>query len=209
MDLPNSFATVFLILAGSVSALELRDEANTNDNIRFQGFPNSTQANPDFGYSQFDASGVGYYVQDTRRQFALVSPRHFVCASHFRPRTDGQVSFLGTDGVVRTYEILRTEIIAGSDGENTDLTLGTLEEAVDASVIHPLAYANLGSDAAYAGPGLVFGNRVRVGNTTFGGMTTTGGMALTGSQEVDSTRMINLLYSNGGLDGDDALLRGR
>ena len=208
MDLPSSFATVFLLLAGSVSGLELRDEVNTTDNVRFQGFPNATQANPDFGYSQFEASGVGYYVQDTRRQFALVSPRHFVCASHFRPRNDGQVSFLGTDGVVRTYEILRTEIIAGSDGENTDLTLGTLEEEVDASVIHPLAYANLGSDAAYAGPGLVFGNRVRVGNTTFGGVTTTGGMALTGSQEVDSTRMINLLYSNGGFDGDDALLRG-
>ena len=193
---------------------------NAGDNIRFNGFPSpvNTVANPELdpAYSAFDASGVGWYVQDTRRQFALVSPSHFVCATHFRPRNDGQVRFLGTDGVVRTYEILRTEVIVDASGGNTDLSLGTLGflaegvevvEAVDTNVIHPLAYANLASDAAYAGPGFVFGRTVRVGNTTFGGVTTTGGMALTGSEQVDNTRMqLISLYSSTGVDGNDALL---
>ena len=206
MKLLVSWAAAALALSGSVSALGLRDNVNTGDNTIYTGFPNNTAANPGFDYADFETSGVGWYVQDTRRQFAMVSPLHFVCANHFRPGINGQVRFLGTDNVERTYEILKTEVIVDASSGATDLCLGTLEEAVDTSVIHPVAYANLGSDASYAGPGIVFGKTVRAGKTSFGGVTTTSGTSLTGSEQIDNTRFINLVYSFAGVDGDDAFL---
>ena len=208
MKLLGPLAGVIFVLAVPASALEFRDETNTDDNLRFLNFPANPTANPAFAYSQFDTTGVGWFVQDTRRQFALVSPRHVVCATHFGARLNGTVKFLGTDGVVRTYRVSTNEIVVDANGGNTDLCLATLTEAVDTSVIHPFAYANLGSDASYAGPGIVFGSTVRVGDTNFGGVTTTSGTSLTGSEAIDNTRFINLLYSSAGLNGNDSRLVG-
>lgn len=164
------YCTIILLLPSH--GLQVRDQ-DTSDNMRFTGFPNSTSANPFYAYSSYDFTGVGWYVQDTRRQFALVSPQHFVCATHFRPSDDGQISFLGSDGNTYTYEILNSEIIQNETGENTDLTLVTLETVVDTRVITPLKYGNFtfnDDEIPYRGTGIIFGQTALTGNTSFDGI---------------------------------------
>lgn len=148
---------LFLFLISTVLSfgLQVRD-GDTTDNARFTGFPSPSAVNPNYAYSNHDFTGVGWFAQDTRRQFALVSPQHFVCATHFRPAATGQVRFLGSDGVVYTYEIANTQIIQNANGQNTDLSIGTLETVVDTSVITPLKYANV-SDSAVIGDAIIFG----------------------------------------------------
>ena len=140
-------------LISSAGAIQFRDNSNggRSDNRRFVGSlgsPATLTADDSFLLAGFDTTGVGWYVQDTRRQFAMISPQHFVCATHFRPAATGQVRFLGSDGVVYTHEIERVEIVRDSGG-STDLSVGTLEVPVDTSVIQPFAYADLPTEQSY------------------------------------------------------------
>ncbi len=188
------------------SALILRD-GDAADNVRFTGFPTNPVASSTFIHSSYNFTGIGWYVQDTQRQFALISPQHFVCATHFRPSVGRQVRFLGSDGTPLTYDISRTEIITNAAGANTDLTLGTLSTPIDTRFISRMKVANFASDASYAGPGIVFGRTIRAGNTTLGAITDFNGVSLSGSV-IDNTRMINLVYQNSGGNVNDASLQG-
>ena len=195
-------------LFSSANALQLRDAANTSNNQRFTGNLNSPatlSANPSFLLSGFDTTGVGWYVQDTRRQFAMISPRHFVCASHFRPSNNGQVRFLGSDGQVYTYEILSTQIISDSNGQ-TDLSLGTLEEAVDTSVITPFRFADFAQDNSYTGSGYVFGRTVLAGQTALDSVLNLSDLGLSVNARVDNTRFLLFTYNIASGDPDDAFL---
>lgn len=206
MRTPSLILLLIATLISSVSAIQFRDNSGTNDNNRFVGSlgsPATLSANAAFLLNGFDTTGVGWFVQDTRRQFAMVSPQHFVCATHFRPAASGQVRFLGSDGVVYTHEILRTEIVRDSGG-NTDLSLGTLETPVDTSVIKPFRYADLPSENSYAGTGFVFGRTAQAGLTTFQNVTNFTNPSLSAS--FNNTRYIVLAYNRTSGNSNDAFL---
>lgn len=201
-----SFSLAFLLLP--VGALEVRDEDNAGDNQRFVGSlsaPATLSANPNFLLDSFDTTGVGYYVPDTRRQFGLISPRHFVCATHFRPAANQLVRFLGSDGVVYSYTIESVEIVRDG-GTNTDLSLGTFSEAVDTAVITPFRYANLADNSAYEGAGRVFGIQARAGKTTFEGIVSINVPTLSAS--FNNTEYIEMSYLVASGDPDDSFLEG-
>lgn len=197
-------------LISSAGAIQFRDNSNggRSDNRRFVGSlgsPATLTADDSFLLAGFDTTGVGWYVQDTRRQFAMISPQHFVCATHFRPAATGQVRFLGSDGVVYTHEIERVEIVRDSGG-STDLSVGTLEVPVDTSVIQPFAYADLPTEQSYVGAGSVFGRTTQAGETTFLGLSN-----LTDPELADSfnnTRYLILSYNSSSGSPNDAFLEG-
>ena len=199
------------VLATSMEAIQFRNNSDLANNLRFDGSlttPSGLSVNENFILKDFDTTGIGYYVQDRRRQFALVSPQHFICANHFLPVNEGTIRFLGSDGVVYTYTIEKTETIEGSNGP-TDLSLGTLKAPVDTSVISPLPYANLIGDSSYAGSGFVFGKEAKAGITTFGGVSDFSGTSLTDEENINNTRMINLAYNGSlGVNDDSFLERG-
>lgn len=170
MKLLHSLPFCLVFIQGA-AALEIRSY-NAARHDRFLDFPSAPKVNPDFRYGATDLTGVGWYIApsntavERRRQYTMVSPRHFVGANHFKPSTNGSLSFLSEDGVVRTYAIGTVQAILNSDGNASDLLLGTLEEEIspeDGVNFQP--FLSL-PDAAYIGRELIFMGHQRPGTPT-------------------------------------------
>jgi hypothetical protein len=160
-----------LFLLQSTYGLQVRSYSSTLHD-RFLAFPSAPAANPDFIYSDVDLTGVGWYIApsntavERRRQFTLISPKHFVGAYHFRPSANGSLSFLAGDGVVRTYAIESLSAILNSDGEPSDLVLGTLDTEVGPNEgINFQPFLSL-PEAGYTGQELIFMGHRRPGTPT-------------------------------------------
>src|SRR5688572_2171409 len=136
-----TLGVVWLAALKPSSALEIRSYASSRHD-RFTGFPASPVLNPSSWFTGSLYTGVGWSVSDTRRQFALVSPRHFVLASHWGISPGEQIRFLGPDGQTHTFTVASTTQITTGTG-TTDLTLGRLTEIVPLSTgVGPFAYLN-------------------------------------------------------------------
>ena len=75
-----------IILSASLlntEALVIRGYSSGTHN-RFLNFPGSASHNPNFIHAAYDLSGVGWDTADTRSQYTMVSPIHFVGANHAR-----------------------------------------------------------------------------------------------------------------------------
>lgn len=119
--------------------------------------------------------GIGQPTGDEWfRHMALISPRHFVYATHYEVSTSWQLRFMGSDGQLRSYGISGTVPVKNDADENTDLMLGTLSTAVDPSTgVLPFPVLNLANENAYAGITLqVFGKAARSSMMPLGGFTT-------------------------------------
>jgi len=164
-----TLGVVWLAALKPSQALEIRSyEPSRHD--RFTGFPASPVVNASSWFTGSLYSGVGWSVSDTRRQFALVSPRHFVLASHWGISPGEQIRFLGPDGQVHAFTVASTTQITTGTG-TTDLTLGRLTETVPLSTgVGPFAYLNLPNLFQYLNRPLhVFGFNARVGSGAIGG----------------------------------------
>jgi hypothetical protein len=180
-------------------ALEIRTySAATHD--RFTGWPSAPVMNPTFLFDSTKFAGVGWGVTQPVKQFTLVSPRHFVCANHFKPGVGHLVKFLGTDGVVVQRTITALTTIPTDTTGPSDVMLVTLDAALPATV-KPLPYLNLGSESNYEGEDLmVFGFTVKAGRNV-----------VLDFDEVDfdnsgpngPTRVFTFEYLNSGTDPDD------
>lgn len=168
-SLPAVSVCVALLATESLSALEIRSYASSRHD-RFTGFPGSPVVNASSWYTGSLYTGVGWSVSDTRRQFALVSPRHFVLPSHWGISAGEQIRFLGSDGQLHTYTVASTTQIATSTA-TTDLTLGRFTETVPMSAgVAPVAYLKLQNQVQYLNRSLqVFGFNARVGSGTIAG----------------------------------------
>ncbi|YCM42207.1 hypothetical protein V2O64_12925 [Verrucomicrobiaceae bacterium 227] len=212
---PLTLSTLLIsfALSGYSSALEIRSYSASRHE-RFTGFPTTPveNSNSNFIAQGVDLTGVGWYAQETRRQYTLVSPKHFVGANHFRPAATGQLRFLDQDGTLRTYEIGTTHSILNDEGQATDLFLGTLEEIIPASdKISFQPYLSLATESNYQGQNILFmGHRLaapknlRIGSGTIGSFTDFGDDPITSGSSINSTRAFQIVYSNLGLGGDDA-----
>lgn len=121
---------------------------------RFTGTPMAPAMNPGFLYDPAKFTGVARGVLQGHKQFAMVSPRHFVCATHFKPSLGHAIRFVDSGGVVLDRAVSTLSEIAVVPGAPTDLTLGTLASPVPVTV-SPLPYLNLASEPAYENTELV------------------------------------------------------
>lgn len=166
---------LFFLLCHLASGLVIRDFSTTRHN-RFLNFPAAPTPNPAFLHAATDLTGVGWYISpsntavELRRQFTMVSPKHFVGAYHFRPSVLGSIRFVAPNGMVRTYEVESLQTILNDEGKPTDLFIGTLENEIaptDGISFHP--YLSL-AGGNYVGQELIFmGHRNDSGSVTHRG----------------------------------------
>lgn len=164
---PSLFLLGLALGSGAVPAARALEVFNYNATTheRFtSGFPGSPVANASFLYSGYNLSGIGW----TTGNFGvtLVSPRHFLTAAHVT--VGSTVSFMGTDGVVRSYTVDSTTVIQHSAGVNSDLLVGRLSAPISGSdnITH-YSTLLLGTGAEYHGLTVAaFGSGGRAGSNT-------------------------------------------
>jgi hypothetical protein len=134
---------------------------NASDHNRFTGFPSTPVMNPEFIYDATKFTGVGWFVSGVHRQGALVSPRHFVWATHHHLPGHASLDvllqtlrFVGSDGVVVSRTVSAFTPIQDGSGDNTDLALVTLSSPLPATV-KPFPWLNLGDEASYVNQELI------------------------------------------------------
>lgn len=159
-------------------------------------YPQTPQPNTSFVHAPATGfHGIGWpaHPTDWTRQMALVSPRHFVYASHYPLGADWNIAFLGTDGQQHLYQIESQIPVVNMNGQQTDLMLCTLSSEVQAATgIAPFPVLNLTNEAAYTGlPMIVFGGFVRAGTTPLAGFTT-----LVNDPGFDTTRFAYFDYNH-------------
>lgn len=162
-------ATLALAFASSSRALLVQGyDAAVNERF-VSGFSSAPVANTSAGFtlSGYDLSGVGWRDNASQIAVTLVSPEHFLTAAHVAPAVGTTVSFLGSDGVKRTYTVDSVTTLTYGD-KNTDLSLGRLTEVVDTSHIASYFGFYLGNlSETYAGlPVTLYGANGRVGTNT-------------------------------------------
>lgn len=170
---------------------------------RFTNFPSAPQHNPQFIHAAFDFTGVGWNKSDTRLQYTLVSPLHFVGAYHARPGLGHTLRFLTADGTIREYKVAATSGIPNASGQNTDLFVGRLTAPiVDADGISHHAYLNLASDSDYIGKNVMFfGHPARAGRQIITQL------SYSQSSTTNQTRTLRTRYSTFFGQDDDAYLQ--
>ncbi len=200
---------LFFTVVLPANALVLR-VYNPTAHLRMNGFPATPTINPTFlnpsgaVSSLLDLTGVGWSVEDTTKQFTLVSPRHFVGANHFRPAVGSTVRFLAKDHSLHTFTIAALSTIPNADASPSDVFLGELTGEVPASVaVLPLPYLNLATEAAYTGQSLIIaGKAARGGRGTIGSVSDFGGDPITSGAGI-KTRAFTFSYGSIG-SADDA-----
>jgi len=128
-------------------------------------FPRVPKPNPGFvpgSATLFNGIGWPAHATDWTRQMALVSPRHFVYATHYTLGADWQIAFIGADGQQHSFPLQSQTPVINSQGEQTDLMLCTLAAPVPAGLgITPFPALDLSGEADYLGKSMViFGKNV-------------------------------------------------
>lgn len=166
---PRTFCSLlcaFAATATPATALEIRvPSASRHD--RFTGFPETPAVNTGSWFDGTLYPSVGWSLNDTRRQFALVSPRHVVLATHWGA-LGHSIRFLAADGSLWTATI-ESSVIISKSSTTTDLTLARLSAPAPAA-FKPFPYLNLANESLYTNTQLqVFGFNARVGKGTLTG----------------------------------------
>lgn len=120
------------LLCSPLRGLQIHED-QAGRHLRFEEgtFPASPEPNQSLWAADHDG-GVGWSVSDTRKGFALISPRHFVGSNHFRPPLNSQIAFRGMDGQVHFYTYLKSYQLKNARNENTDIFIGELAENIPA-----------------------------------------------------------------------------
>lgn len=139
--------------------------AGTNERFS-SGFPGSPVVNPSFFLNAYNLSGVGW----TSGNFGvtLISPQHFLTAAHVAPAPASSVTFLNTDGVLKSYTVDSNYTVLHAAGVDTDLVVGRLSSPIPGSdhvAYYPTLYLNSAGD--YVGLTVAaFGQGQRAGTNT-------------------------------------------
>jgi hypothetical protein len=118
------------------TALDIPYQFDPNRHNRFlSGFGSTPVQNPNvLGMPALDFSGVGWGSgSQAQINVAMVTPRHFIVAEHFRPSVGSSINFLGTDGVVRSYTVqnyLPLKYDEGNPANVSDLMIGQLVQTI-------------------------------------------------------------------------------
>lgn len=156
------------VIAGGADAAKLRVyEAARHD--RFSDFPAVPVWNDAAWFGSRTYAGVGWWAQNTKYQLALVTPEHYLCASHARPSVGATIRFLNGDGLLVERTVQSVTMIPGPNGGSTDVSLARLSAPVGPKIDF-FPYLNLAEESAYPGTELVvFGWDAKVGRGVFKG----------------------------------------
>ena len=161
--------------------------------VQFPGAPVYAQTpalNPGFLENAALFRGIGWpaHATDWTRQMALVSPRHFVYATHYPLGADWRIAFLGADGNQHTFGIASQTPVVNQLGQTTDLMLCTLSTAIPSSLgIPSFRVLNLPTEAEYETKQLTVGG----GFVRFGRMPVHGFKTLVNDPGFDTTRFLH------------------
>jgi hypothetical protein len=205
---------ILLLLALSpwVKALGIRVYSQTANNrlLSFPGQPIFAQIptpNPGFSPSSSLFTGIGWpaHPTDWTRQMTLISPRHFIYATHYPLGPDWRIAFLGSDGQQHLYEIESQIPVVDPLGRTTDLMVCTLKTEVAASTgITPFPVLNLPQESDYTGREMVvFGSFVRSGRMPLAGF-----INLVDDPGFDTTRFAYFDYNHNGGNANDCDYQG-
>jgi hypothetical protein len=141
------------------------------------GYPGSPVVNSSSSFvgAGYDFSGVGWDTALPNRSVTLISDQYFVYSGHYA--VEGNISFQGTDGIVRTYVVDTSYQFAPAAGVGDaigDLRVGRLLGPVDATIAS-YAILDLPQESDYTDlPLLVYGHgsggSPRIGVNTIDGL---------------------------------------
>jgi len=164
------------------------------------GYPDSPVVNTNGYVDYYDFSGVGWHDANPARSLTLISPRHFVGATHFPPGVGATITFHARDAQLREYTVAAQHVLTNAAGQNVDLFVGELETAVtpcDHISFYPVL--DLPSEADYQGePIILYGRSARAGSGTIGDFED-----FPGEGSIGTTRTCRIHYMNAAGDGDD------
>jgi hypothetical protein len=129
-------AATAAILAPAARSIEIDYQFDPNRHNRFlSGFStNPVQNSNVLGMPGLDFSGVGWGSGgELWKNVAMVTPQHFITADHAKPSVGSFLNFLGTDGVVRSYQVqsyITLKYDAGNPANASDLTIGQLSAPI-------------------------------------------------------------------------------
>jgi len=187
--------------AATVRAVEIREYLPARHD-RFTGFPEAPVWNESAWNDGRSYAGIGWWEKDPRYQYAMITPRHFVCAAHARPPGGSTVRFLQPDGVLVERIVTQFTTIRTPEGALTDLALAVLAAPVPPEIGF-FPYLNLPSEASYPGLELVvFGLAAKSGRGVFDSYHST---SISGLGE---TRLFVFKYRKSSGDPDDVFLQG-
>lgn len=170
-------------------------------------FPSNLTANSTFYLGGEDWSGFGWSVQDTRKHFTLISPKHFVGARHFRPAVGSSVRFVNREGVVKDYTVAARHDIANDETPAgvSDLFVGELSEVIaEEELVSAVPFYNLDTEAEYVNEEIVMsGRNSRAAINTIAGFVDFEGGPGSG---VSLNRGFSSTYTDPGFGGDRCYL---
>lgn len=141
------------------ASLEIRSY-NAAVHDRFTGFNSALPVmNPSFLHDATKFTGLGWFSTGGHKQPALVSPRHFLWATHHVdvPVVGSVIRFVSSSGTIVQRTATAFTPLASDASGTCDLAIATFDSALPPTV-KPFRMLNLGSDAAYLGTNLmVFG----------------------------------------------------
>lgn len=194
---PSCFA-LYVLCCTQAQALEIREYSATAHD-RFVDFTDSDEIsnNSSFIHNAYDLTGLGWDSSNVTRGLTMVSPIHFVCANHFQPSDEVEFLTLGNTLIEKT--VSSGTVIANSDGENSDLYLGSLTEALDNDGIsfHPYHNTNYLNSSI-----IVMGND---GSLSTGPRGASGEISLeieVTASSANTSQSIAWLYEDSGSDDD-------
>jgi hypothetical protein len=186
---------VLFAFCSSSPALIIRgfDPDNQTPHARSWGVPSAgTIENGSFPYgaSKYRASmwpaldpKVAAADQHWHRQVALVSPVHFVTATHYPIPVGWKMSHFDQKGTVRQRVIASLKPVLSASGKSTDLSIGTLDGPVDNKGYPVLT---LPKQADYIGKSLL----------VFGTVSLSGTGKLSGFETAPAPAFANTVFSN-------------
>ena len=197
----NAAAICLALGGGTLHSMEIRDYQPARHD-RFVGFPSSPSWNDSAWFGPRKFTGVGWIPTESHRQFALVSRKHLVGATHYVPANGTVIRFLNASGVTVDRTVASATAILNNSNEATDLSLITLSEPVEESdEITPFPYLNQENDGAYQGTLLnVFGWYGKVARGVASSIQNYSEPGL------GQTRIMSFLYPKAAGDQDDGYL---
>jgi len=194
--------------APSLHALETRDDNPDAQNRFSSGFSSNPVDNTsnNFLLSGYNLSGIGWDPTDTRKGFVMISPIHFLAATHFAPNSSDSITFQNQSGNLVNIGVAGAQAMKNNNNSASDLTLGTLDRAlVTADQVNFFSVADLATESLYTGRALfVYGSTPKVGQATIGAFQDFAGDPVTAGSGLNPSRTYQFTYADVGGGGNDA-----
>lgn len=105
------------------------------------GFPSSPIESTTFFKAHYDWSGVGWNTNNHLQSITMISDIHFIAATHYSPKANSSVSFLGSSGKLFKYDVVKTKVLTThythqekSCSSDSDIIIGTLNKPIDPTI---------------------------------------------------------------------------